>query len=338
MMEHTTDRLFWTLTSIIVGALLLTVGAKAFPHAANSIMSPMSGVMKQADIATGHVGQANKDSLSKLVGTASSNARSDNDNTSAKTNAVEASTLGFKVTNNGDGTGTINGYNPSKGVNVNIPKYMKNNGTVLKITSIGNYAFENEEFTGEGITSVIIPDSVTSIGNGAFEANKLTSINIPNSVKNMGISVFANNQITSATISNSISKLSDGIFRNNHLTSITIPNSINNIESNAFYNNQLTSIFIPNTVTNIGPYAFQNNKLTSLNIPNLVTNIGEEAFANNQLKSVTMPNSITNIGREAFAYNLNLTAINIPNAQGCQSAKSNNAFYFDDTNITNNPE
>lgn len=52
MMEHTTDRLFWTLTSIVVGALILTIGINAFPQATQHMLHPVSGVAKQADKTT----------------------------------------------------------------------------------------------------------------------------------------------------------------------------------------------------------------------------------------------------------------------------------------------
>lgn len=52
MMEHNTDRLFWTLTSIIVGALLLTLSVKIFPHYTESAIQPLSGLVHQADNAT----------------------------------------------------------------------------------------------------------------------------------------------------------------------------------------------------------------------------------------------------------------------------------------------
>lgn len=48
MMEHTTDRLFWTLTSIIVGALILTISIKAFPAIAENIMNPISQIENNA--------------------------------------------------------------------------------------------------------------------------------------------------------------------------------------------------------------------------------------------------------------------------------------------------
>lgn len=64
MMEHTTDRLFWTLTAVIIGALLLTIAIKAFPGVANGIMDRVTSVMgtasntaKTAGDAASQVGQ-----------------------------------------------------------------------------------------------------------------------------------------------------------------------------------------------------------------------------------------------------------------------------------------
>lgn len=58
MMEHTTDRLFWTLSSIIIAALLLTLGVKIFPKATSEVIHPMSGVVQSADKSTSAVDQA----------------------------------------------------------------------------------------------------------------------------------------------------------------------------------------------------------------------------------------------------------------------------------------
>lgn len=258
MMEHTTDRLFWTLTSIIVGALILTIGINAFPKATQGVIQPISGVIKQADTTT-HT----TDSAANAVMSNDNNSNNSNSNNSsssqsstptdpdaqAKTNAVEASTLGFTMTNNGDGTGTITGYDgKSQGTNLNIPKYVKSNGVLLKITSIGSNNVFFGPFEFKNLTSVTIPNSVTSINKAAFYGNKLTSINIPNSVTTIGDSAFGSNW---------------------NVASLTIPNSVTSIGPNAFSYDGLTSITIPNSVTSIGSYAFGSNySLTSANIPN----------------------------------------------------------------------
>ena len=112
------------------------------------------------------------------------------------------------------------------------------------------------------LTSITIPNSVTSIGNAAFyNCNSLTSVTIPNSVTSIG---------------------SDAFSYCSSLTSVTIPNSVTSIGSYAFIAcTKLTSITIPDSVTSIGHYAFSGCKgLTSITISDSVTSIGSWAFYN----------------------------------------------------------
>ena len=57
-----------------------------------------------------------------------------------------------------------------------------------------------------GITSVIIPDTVISIGNYAFYGNKLTSVTIPNSVTSIGNSAFFKNDSSNPNLTKIINK------------------------------------------------------------------------------------------------------------------------------------
>ena len=133
------------------------------------------------------------------------------------------------------------------------------------------------------ITKVILPNSITSIGDNAFyECTSLTSINIPNSVTSIG----------------------DEAFRSCHsLKSITIPNSVTSIGEQAFsYCSSLKSITIPNSVTSIDNYAFNEcNSLISITIPDSVTSIGNYAFYNcHSLTSITIPDSVIRIEDHAL--------------------------------------
>jgi hypothetical protein len=171
--------------------------------------------------------------------------------------------------NYGATTVTITGYTGTGGA-VNIPSTIDGK----PIVSIGNNAFcevvysnnSIDGYRGKGLTSVIIPNSVTIIGRYAFAYNQLTSVTIPNSVTTIGDSAFWSNQ----------------------LTSVTIPNSVTTIEVWAFASNKLTSVTIGNGVTTIGRFAFAYNKLTSVTIGNSVTTIGNQAFESNPLTSVTI--------------------------------------------------
>ena len=134
------------------------------------------------------------------------------------------------------------------------------------------------------LTSINIPDSVTSIGVSAFDGcESLTSINIPDSVTSIGRAAF------------------DGC---ESLTSINIPDSVTSIGNSAFRScKSLTSINIPNSVTSIGDSAFDVCKsLTNINIPDSVTSIGKSAFSwCKSLTCINIPDSVTSIGESAFS-------------------------------------
>ena len=145
------------------------------------------------------------------------------------------------------------------------------------VTSIGDSAF----YGCKGLTSIIIPDSVTSV-DGFSGCTGLTSVTIPDSVTSV-----------------------DGFSGCTGLTSVTIPDSVTRIGNSAFSSCKgLTSVTIGNSVTNIGEYAFTRcTGLTSITIGNSVTSVGYEAFSDcTGLTSITIPESVTSIGGYAFGF------------------------------------
>lgn len=104
MMEHSTDRLFWTLTSIIVGALILTIGMKAFPKVSEGVFGQMSGVVKQADTANGHV----NDAVNQALNNANSTKTEQTPSTNNKTNQTTPVTKSNQNTNNTSQNATNN--------------------------------------------------------------------------------------------------------------------------------------------------------------------------------------------------------------------------------------
>ena len=205
---------------------------------------------------------------------------------------------------------------------------------------IANHAFS---WCFYSLKSINIPDSVTSIGDGAFsECHSLKSINIPDSVTSIGDWAFSNcNSLTSINIPDSVTTIGDFAFsRCISLKSIVIPNSVTSIGDYAFSNcNSLTSINIPDSVTTIGHRAFEScgclriinippslttienetflgcHSLRNINIPDTVTTIGDRAFENcGSLTSINIPDSVTSIGNYAFSMCISLKSINIPNS------------------------
>jgi hypothetical protein len=227
--------------------------------------------------------------------------------------ANASSATDFACVTNPDGTTvTIRGYTGSSGL-VTIP------GTIngLRVTAIGDRAF----WANPRVTSVIIPDTVTSIGEGAFSAvdshSSLTNIVIGNGVLTIGSGAFHFcDQLTSVRIPKKVSGIGimafGGCFG---LKSIVVDsgNAAYCSRDGILYNSNQTELVqyppgkagdfvIPNTVTGIVDYALWNCPyLTSVTIPEGITAISQEEFAAcGSLATVIVPASVTNIGPNAF--------------------------------------
>jgi hypothetical protein len=166
--------------------------------------------------------------------------------------------------------------------------------------------------------SYMIPNSVTNIGDRAFEGCGLVSVTIPNTVTNIGDSAFDTcTNLTNVTIPYSVKSIGSEVFEYcTKLASVVIPNSVTNIGWAAFRQcASLTSVTIPNSVESIGGSAFEAcYGLTNVTIGNGVTGIGDAAFGGcSSLISVTIPNSVNNIHPYAFAGCTGLIRVTIGN-------------------------
>ena len=162
----------------------------------------------------------------------------------------------------------------------------------LPVKNICNAAF----YKNYKITSVIIPDSVTSIGGGAFQnCTSLTRVVIGDSVTRIGASAFSDcDNLTRVVIPNSVTRIGDWAFSDcNNLTNITVDEnnqSYMSIGGNLYSKDgkiliqyaigkSESEFIIPNSVTSIDYGAFSNcDSLTSVVIGDSVTSIGDAAF------------------------------------------------------------
>ena len=163
----------------------------------------------------------------------------------------------------------------------------------------------------------VVPDSVTSIWDRAFSScESLQSIVIPNSVTSIGGAFSGCKSLQSIVIPNSVTSIGDFAFSGcESLQSIVIPNSVTSIGKTAFSGcESLQSMVIPNSVTSIGDWAFDEcYSLQFIVISNNVTSIGDYAFSGcNSLQFIVISNKVTSIGDWAFNECYSLQSIVIP--------------------------
>ena len=191
------------------------------------------------------------------------------------------------------------------------------------------------------LTSISIPDSVTSIGESAFHnCGSLTSISIPDSVTSIGNSAFRGcSDLTSINIPDSVTSIGNSAFRGcSDLTSINIPDSVTSIGDDAFIG---TAWFLnkPEGVVYAGRIAYTcKGNVSSVSLEEGTTRIEADAFRGcSSLRSITISDSVTSIGESAFSGCSSLTSVSIGNGvtsigmwafYGCSRL---NAVYITDT-------
>ena len=186
---------------------------------------------------------------------------------------------------------------------------------------MANYASGNNQpwySNRKSITSIVVGDGVTHIGNHAFEYCAQTSQTIGNGVTSIGDYAFHNcTSLTSVVIPNSVETIGTKAFEFiTTLTSLTIGSGVTSMADYAFdYCENVTSLTISDGVTTIGKGAFEKySSLTSVVIPSSVTSIGENAFKDcPQLSSVVIQaTSVPTCGNDAFAGNKSGRNIFVP--------------------------
>jgi len=181
----------------------------------------------------------------------------------------------FEVTQNKDNTLTITDYK-GKEPNVVIPSTLWG----LKVTAIGDRAFNGNKL----LESIVIPDTVTSIGKSAFAFNA---------------------NLKTVTLGKGLITIGEEAFQGcKSLAEIVIPDSVTSIEKSAFSSCGLTKVVFGKGIKTIKSYAFRNCNLTELiNFPPSVQTIEVSVFEKNKLKTVVIPTTVKLVGYESFSGN-----------------------------------
>lgn len=202
------------------------------------------------------------------------------------------------------------------------------------VQSIPNSCFEE----CKRLTSITLPESVTSIGERAFVACiSLTKVNnMSDRIRSLGRGAFGEcHSLQECYLPNGLTTIRDGLFMNCiSLTEIVIPESVTSIEGLAFYGcSSLKEIYIPDSVTNIESGAFLCCvSATSIRISPNIISIKGSTFGKCGARTITIPEGVLNIGGSAFSESSKLEVLSIPStvvvmAEICSRCESLHTVY-----------
>lgn len=197
--------------------------------------------------------------------------------------------------------------------NLDIPADVTELGEgALSYTALSEFEFpegvnsvEPYVLSGTDITSIVIPDRFTEIGDYAFlNCTQLKNITLSKNLTDIGTRAFAYTALTQVDLPDGLETLGDSAFYDcNELTSVTMTDSVQVMEKGVFSDcDNLRSVVLSDYITEIGHQTFSLcKKLESVNIPASLKTIGNDAFQYcESLRSVTLPEGVERIGSLAF--------------------------------------
>lgn len=195
-----------------------------------------------------------------------------------------------------------------------VPETVTYEGKTYKVTAIGEKTFQN----CFQVTSISLPQSVTSIGAKAFSTTRgLTKdIILPDGVTSIGYDAFGEAHIKSLVIPDGVTEIPYGIcYGTRTIRSVKIPDTVTSIGDRAFmFCDTLETVKLPSKLTSIGEYAFDYcDKFERIELPDNLRKIGDNAFINcHNLVINKLPDNLTYLGEGAFCNCYALESVKIP--------------------------
>ena len=172
---------------------------------------------------------------------------------------------------------------------------------------------ENMAFACQSLTWLILPDSVTDMGDWAFLRNQLQTLQLPKNISRIPMQCFKENQLTEVMIPDSVIEIWNSAFKDNQISNLELSKNLKKIGKSAFFRNQLMEIKIPDSVTDLWSAAFRYNKLTKVKIGKWIKVLNNSLFADNELKEIEIPEGIEKLDIGVF-YNNKFEEVGIPNS------------------------
>ncbi|MDE5848238.1 MAG: leucine-rich repeat domain-containing protein, partial [Muribaculaceae bacterium] len=181
--------------------------------------------------------------------------------------------------------------------------------TAAGITEVPDNACQGLSY----LSTVMLPETVKTIGNKAFEETNFYRIDIPASVESIGNYVWYNTQLTYISIpgNSTLSSIGYSTFQETRLMEFDMPDSVEKIGYSLFsFCSSLKRLHLSEGLTTIPrETAYYCAELTEVNIPETTTSIEENAFSGCRIESVTIPRNVVTLGDFAFSSNTSLKEV-----------------------------
>ena len=192
---------------------------------------------------------------------------------------------------------------------ITIPASVSYNDQTYSVKYIWDDAFSN----CPRLTSVVLPNTITSIGSAFQNCKMLSSVTLLEGIEYIGYNAFMGcTSLTSMVLPNSVNSLGGSLFVDcTALQSVTLPNSITALPESIFGGcTNLTSVVIPETVTELVYGCFLGcERLSHITLPQHLTRIGGYCFCETAIAELTIPATVTYIGSDIFSGETKIQAI-----------------------------